>query len=300
VLSHTDIQAVREVNTDTEIFELYARIANGIKLYDDKLRVGGMSFSSPSQFVRDFIRECKKRNAPMDFLSISLYDTTPEAMGEHIEQYVHILKNSSYANAQIIVSEWAYMPLVADMREASNILNTKSRESAEKRRDFFEYHKNIYGAAFVAAGLLKMLEYPEISAACLYSAEADSLWCGICDRFGIPQKPYYALDSFAKLVSAGERILCVSEQDSAYAHSGIYAAACGAQGSACVMLAAFDGCTSVDLRLDNIPDDVYTADIYMLDGVKNMELCHSIQLSGMKKRMVLNISPYSVVFIKIY
>lgn len=300
VLSHTDLPRVREKNTDGEIFELYTRIANGIKLYDPSLRVGGMSFSAPSQLVRDFIKYCKKKNAPIDFLSVSLYASSVEEMGEQIGQYIHILKNSSYADADIIIGEWAYLPMREGKAGAMDIMRSTSLDSAQQRREAFERQRSVFGAAFVAAGLLKMLEYPEIKTACLESGEASSLWCSICDGFGIPQKPYFALEAFSRLRSGERRLFCVSEQYEGFAHTGVYASASCGEDGAYIMLSAFDGCASIDLRLDNIPDNYYTADIYMLDGVKNMELCNSVQLSGMKKRMVLSVSPYSVILIKVY
>ena len=63
---------------------------------------------------------------------------------------------------------------------------------------------------------------------------------------------------------------------------------------------SFDGCGVVDLRIDGITEEQYTADVYMLDGVKNMELADSLPLSGMKKRLVLNVSEYGAVLIKLH
>ncbi len=300
IFSHTDLQSVRQNNTDAQIFELYCRISNGIKLYDDTIKVGGIGFSSCGQFLRDFIKYCKKKNSPVDFVSVSVYADSPEEMGEEIEKYLGVLKNSGYANAELIVGEWAYMPASQSKQNALAIMSSISADRSTEKKEIFDKQKSIEGAAFVASGLLKMLEYPEIKVACLYNAEAGSLWCSLCDVFGLPQKPYFALESFSKLASTDKSLLCISEQSVGYAHTGVYAAASKDGDGAYIMLSTFDGCASIDLRLDNIPENFYTADIYMLDGVKNMELCHSIQLSGMKKRMLLSVSPYSVVLIKIY
>ena len=300
IFSHVDMQSVREKNTDSQIFELYTRIANGIKLYDDSLKVGGMSFSSCGQFLRDFIKYCKKKNAPVDFVSVSLYASSPEEMGEEIEKYRGVLKNSGYANAELMVDEWAYLPASQGKQKALAIMSSVSADTAAERKELFDKLCSVEGAAFVASGLLKMLEYPEIKVACLYNAEAGRLWCPICDTFGLPRKPYFALESFGSLAYEKDSLVCISEQSVGFAHTGVYAAAARDEAGACIMLSAFDGCTSIDLRLDNIPDNFYTADIYMLDGVKNMELCYTVQLSGMKKRMLLSVSPYSVVLIKIY
>ena len=67
-----------------------------------------------------------------------------------------------------------------------------------------------------------------------------------------------------------------------------------------VTVSSFDGCGIVDLRLDSIPSDIYTADIYMLDGVKDMTLADSIPITGEKKRLILNISRYGAAMVKLY
>lgn len=300
VFSHVDSESVRRHNSDTEIFELYTRIANGIKIYDESINVGGLCFSSPSQFCRDFIRHCEKKNAPMDFLSVAIYTHSPESIGEYIERYLRLLKNSKYSNSNIIIGEWAYLAQRDEKPSSEIIINSRSSETSQARKDLFELQRSVCGASFIASGLTKMLEYPEVSHACLYSGEADCRWCCICDEFGIPRKAYFALEKFGLVSNGQSGVLCTSEQSANYRHTGIYAVASRSEKEAYILISAFDGAESVDLRLLNIPDNFYTADIYMLDGVKNMDLCQSVQLAGMKKRMILNISPYSVIFIKLY
>ena len=66
------------------------------------------------------------------------------------------------------------------------------------------------------------------------------------------------------------------------------------------MIASCGGCGTVDLRIDEIADTLYTADIYLLDGVKDLSLGSSTPLSGSKKRMILNVCEYGAVLIKLY
>ena len=65
-------------------------------------------------------------------------------------------------------------------------------------------------------------------------------------------------------------------------------------------ISSFKGCGTVDIRVEGISDKLYTADVYILDGVKDMSLGDSVALSGMKKRFVLNMSEYGAVMIKLY
>ncbi len=275
-------------------FELYARVSDAIKLYDESLMVGGMNFFELGADVREFIRFCQKRNASLDFLSVGMYSDNAEGVGLEAQKYIRLLKNSAYSESEIIVSEWGYAP--GGMKTA----NSKRAEDAVARRGFFEKRRTVFGASFDAAVLLLLQTYPEISYACEYSGEAGSLWCDICDTFGIPEKPYYAIESYSRLVNAEKTLFCRVEEKEGCLHSGVYAGASANDGEAYILISAYDGCSTVDLRLDNIPDNLYNADIYMLDGVKNLDIPYTVELSGMRKRLLLNISPYSVIFVKLY
>ena len=96
-------------------------------------------------------------------------------------------------------------------------------------------------------------------------------------------------------------MLCQCESPEGFGHGGIYAVAAVSESGECyVMIASFDGCDTVDLRLDGIPENVYTAEVFMLDGVKNMESAAQTQLSGIRKRLVLNLSSYGVILVRLY
>ena len=157
-------------------------------------------------------------------------------------------------------------------------------------------------APFAAALLIRLSHVDGIKTACFYDAQPTvSPFCSITDRFGTPEKPFYALKAYSELYRAKGAVLCESEQVEGFSHTGIYAdAAISDNGEAVVLLASFGGCGVVDLRLDNISDELYNADIYMLDGVKNLTLCDSVPISGMKKRLVLNVSEFGVVLVKLH
>lgn len=286
--------------TAAEVFEAYVRISDGIKLYDRELSVGGICFDDPSRAYRDFLRYISSSNAALDFLSISVRARSPEHLCEQIEQYARVLRTSKYAGAGIAVVEWEYIPSIDGTERPEAVMSSVSPELAEQRKELYLKQRSVFGAAFAASSLIRLLSMPEVSHACMLCGEAGDARCAVFDRFGIAEKPYYALEAFGRLASEPLWMACADMQDPRYSHSGVYAAAARGDSEAYVMLSAFDGVTSIDLRLTNIPDGFYTADIYMLDGVKSMELCNSIQLAGMSKRMVLSVSPYSVVLIKLY
>lgn len=284
------------------IFDLYRKISSVVKLYNDDLKVGGMCFDDEA-VARDFIKFCRKNHCPLDFLTVSSFDSIPTETSERIKKLIPTLKNLGFGETEIIIGSWAY--IAKDVDISTNIAKTvmnDPKSSVEKRSKLFSEQSSIKGAAYALSLMLDLGTVDEVAAAHLYDAQpALSPWCPICDRFGAPQKTFYAFKMFGQLYGAGNGVYCESEQTEGYAHSGIYAAAArAADGSACVLISSFEGCGVVDLRLDSIPSDIYTADVFILDGVKNFVLGDSVQLMGTKKRLLLNISEYGAALVKLY
>ncbi len=290
-------------NGDAELssqLELYARIANAIKAYDEDLMVGGMSFGDKS--VGEMLRYCKKNHVPLDFISLDCFASDVEDAAEQVERCVAQMKNLGFYDTKIILGKWSYIDRESLAEKSLRSLLRSGEECSDAKRRLFDAQGSVRGAAFAAALMLRLNSVDEVLTACLYDAQPMlSPWCAIADRFGAPKKPFYALKAFGELKKAKNAVFCVSEQTDGYAHTGIYAAgAVSDDGEAYILISSFEGCGAVDIRIEGIPDNLYTADVYMLDGVKDMTLGDSVALSGMKKRFVLNMSEYGVVMIKLY
>lgn len=266
-----------------EDFEIYRRIANAVKLHDESLLVGGMSFGSSVE-IGEFLRYCKRNRAPVDFITIDSFERDPRATVAELESAVRVACNLGFSQLDVLVGKWAYCA------------DGKGLKEAVRKRGTLE------DAAYSGALMLALEETEGASGAFAYDAQPMvSPWCGIASREGNTQKPYYAFKAFGELYRAGERVLCQCEQSEGFAHNGIYSSAAVAEDGRCyLMIASFDGCGTVDVRMDGIPDNVYEAEIFMLDGVKNMESAGSVTVSGSKKRLVLNVSGYGVFLIKLF
>lgn len=284
-------------------FELYRKLSGIIKLYDRNIKVGGACCSDEA-VVRDFIKFCRKNHAPLDFLTLSCFESSPLDACERVRSVVPVLKNLGFGETEIIIGEWAYIAKDVDL--STNIakavmLGTKDA-SADKKAKLFLEQSEIKGAAYALSLMLALGEIDEVAKAHLYDGQPMvSPWCAICDRFGRANKTFYAFKMFGELYRAGRSVYCVSEQSEGYAHSGIYAAAARSDdGGAYVLISSFEGCGVVDLRLEGIPTDLYTAEVFILDGVKNFESGDSVQLTGAKKRLLLNVSEYGAILVKLY
>lgn len=291
-----------EASMRAELFELYRKLSTIIKMYDSSIKVGGMCFEDES-VARDFIKFCRKNHAPLDFLTLSSFNSVPTEASEKVKKLIPTLKNLGFNETEIIIGEWAYIP--KDVDASTNIAKSimfNEKASIDKRSRAFGEQSGIKGAAYALSLMLELGHVDEVVSAHLYDAQpAISPWCPICDRFGIPQKTFYAFEMFGDLYRAGNAVYCESEQAEGYAHSGIYAAAArSADGAAYVLISSFEGCGVVDLRLDSIPSEIYAADVFILDGVKNFALGDSVPLTGAKKRLLLNVSEYGAILVKLY
>ncbi|MBE6647758.1 MAG: hypothetical protein E7611_09030 [Ruminococcaceae bacterium] len=304
-IEHFEIWSIgdKPYGKDTErAFELYRRTAAAVKLIDSSLKVGGMCFGSSDQTVREFIKYCRRSRAPLDFLTVSSFDSDPKMAVERVRELVPLLHNLGFGETEIIIGAWNYIDKDAlGGMSLERALTSSDPKLSESKRRVFEEQRGVRGAAYALSLMISLGEIREAGMACYYDAEPYiSAWCALCDRFGNPEKPFYAFKAYGDIYRAGKQVWSVSEQTAGYAHTGIYAIAAEGKDALYVLISSFDGCGIVDLRLDAIPQNIYTADVFMLDGVKNMTLADSIPISGEKKRLLLNISQYGAALIKLY
>lgn len=282
--------------------EIYGRLANAVKMHDESVKVGGMCYGDGSG-SRELLRACKKHRYPIDFLTVESLSGNPADVRGELDSLAVFAKNQGLSGVEIILGRWMFVDndIIGDV-PVRKALQLNDRGSREARRNLALSARSVKGAAYAAATMLALNDAPGVATACFFDAQpAISPFCALTDRFGTPEKPFYAFRAFGELYKARNAVLCVVDRQDGYAHSGIYAsAATSDSGEGIILLASFGGCGVVDLRIDGITEDQYTADVYMLDGVKNMELADSLPLSGMKKRLVLSVSEYGAVLIKLH
>lgn len=288
--------------SNEEIFNIYAKTVRAIRIYSSSIKVGGISFDSHSDELKSFVRFCRKNRLPLDYLSVRCFSNSPCKVKDTIDECINLLRNYEYDDAYVILSEWNYIPALPDERNIRKMLDTGFNYDSDKIKEISNRMSGIEGASFVAATLLELnCEEGAINAFYYCAEPVLGPYCGICDRYGNPEKTFYAFSAYNELYRANNGIMCISEQNEGMLHSGIYAkAAVSDDGCGYILLSSFEGCGMVDLRIDNIPDNIYNADVYMVDGVKNLTLCDSVPLSGMMKRLLLNMSKYGIALIKLH
>ena len=302
-IEYFEIWSANERGEDAErSFEIYRRVSSALKLLDSQIKVGGMCFDAGSPALREFLKFCRKTRSPLDFITVSSFDSTPSALADGVRELIPSLYNLGFGNTEIIVGAWAYIDREAiENQPLQRVLTSGEDKFAEARKRLFDSQRSIKGAAYALAFMIASSRVNEIGAACFYDAQPSiSPWCAISDRYGNREKTFHAFRAYGEVYRAGREIYTVCDEVEGFAHSGIYAMSAIGEGAYYVLISSFDGCGIVDIRLDSIPSDVYTADIYMLDGVKDMTLADSIPITGDKKRLILNISKYGAAMIRLY
>ena len=285
-----------------ELFAVYEKAARAIKLANPECLVGGMSFDGYCERGREFLRFCSAKNIPLDFLSFEYFGDSVEEACNICDKYTSAVINSGLDGTYIMISAWNYVKNVSEKVKPSVIVANEGNKYASECKELFDAQRGIEGAAFCSSLLLALGDLDRVRFAMYYDAQpAVSRFCGISDRYGNPEKPYYAFCAYSRLSDCERGVLCVSEQSPDTRHSGVWAkAGVDKDGGYIVMISCFDSCQLVDLRLDNIPENLFEADIYMSDGVKNMELCDTVHISGDRKRLLLSMSAYGYAIVIIH
>jgi xylan 1,4-beta-xylosidase len=96
-------------------WELYDHTARALKAVDARLRVGGPA-TAQAAWVVDFIRHCKEKNIPLDFVSTHVYgdDTAKDVFhtAEHIARRDMVCRSVRKVHAEIQASPLPSLPLI--------------------------------------------------------------------------------------------------------------------------------------------------------------------------------------------
>lgn len=264
-------------------FSFYERVAHGLKSYDPALQIGGMGFADYGAMAREFIKYCKKKNLPLDFVTVCAYGQMPSEALSGAQKLSAYLQKSDMAHLPIFVCEWNCVKAQSQLTDPA------------RKREMDEQLRSLRGAVFCASMLLKMQSTFGIEAAAYYDAQPQvSTTCGICDRYGNPAKPMHAFRAYDVLYRQGTAVWCDVHG------SGVDAAASIGERAGAVMVSVMDSPGLVDIRMNNLPENVYSADVMILDGVRDLTCVQTLPLMGMSRQICISVGKHSLILIKLY
>jgi len=174
--------------TPEQYYELYAATARAIKQHDPELKVGGPAWAGAKEaYFGPFLDFCRDSNVPLDFFSWHIYADTPAPLVKKAREIREGLDAHGFTEAETHLNEWHFFD--GDWQ--------RIRTDPFYARSIYERINGIAGAAFAAAALIELQSAP-VDTANYYTGDAHR-W-GMFDRYGCPQKTYFAFAAFAELL----------------------------------------------------------------------------------------------------
>lgn len=199
-------QPVMWTGTNEQFYELYAITAQALRKEFPKLKIGGPALGAtgeikegkflPNDFLKGFMAKCQKEKLPLDFFSWHTYTDDPAKYGSKAKGIRAWLNEQGYANSEIHLNEWNYLP---DNDWSANFKQTPP----SKRAKWFERQGGAEGAAFAAYVLLNLQDSP-IDQANFFGGDIGPF--GLFSRFGEPKKNYFAFQAFHRLLNTPNRV----------------------------------------------------------------------------------------------
>jgi hypothetical protein len=277
--------------TFEQYLELYATAAKTIKAFNPALKIGGFATSGlKDKFIFQFLAYCQKHKLPLDFFSWHKYGKSPNLLASTARKTRSILDQYGYGDTESHLNEWNYWTFRWEQ--------IWKRGNEYMRRESFEKQKNEEGASFVAASLILLQDQP-VDILNYYDGQPISLFCGIFDYYGVPQKTFYAFKAFREMLDYPER---VKSEVSANA-AGLYSLAAlnREKNQAAILISNFNGTMDeYGIRIQGLPLKEKTVyEVYLLDEGHNLELVKSDRFKTHDTAIKILLHKHAVALIKI-
>jgi xylan 1,4-beta-xylosidase len=180
-----------------------------------------------------------------------------------------MLDKYGFADAETLFDEWNYFEGGWNkIWTASGIENC-----GPAREEIFEKQKNMIGAAFTAAAMIRMQTLP-VSIATYYDGQPTALFCGLFNIYGNPRKTFYSFKAFQALYSRKTAV------KSTCGAKGVYGIASLDGSSGCVLVSNYGGSESeYSLALHGLAGD-NLIQVYLLDECHDLSRIYSITCNG--------------------
>ncbi len=254
--------------TPEQYYDLYAVTARTLKEAFPALKVGGYGTSRLHEtyqpFFRGFLDRVRRDRLPLDFLSWHRYADDPEEVYLEARRAEEGLGRIGYAETELICDEWNYWPQTIPDPEPPRPFAEETRSAW--RHAAFPLASGHGGTSF-CVGTLARLHDTRCRIATHYDGAPTNFYCTIFDRYGYPEKQFYAFVMYRQLYERRRR-LAVSP-----AAGGLYALAAGDSDSLALLLTSFRAPADLRLAFRGIsPGAAYRCRRYLTDATH----CHAL------------------------
>ena len=194
-----------------DYIRLYINTARKIKARFPEIKVGGPSMTRVRvPLIENFLSECRKNQAPLDFFSWHNYSSSVEDVPAKTYEVKALLDQFGYHHTELNLNEWHYF--VADWG--------KMASDREYRKWFFSNMTGIDSASYTA-GVLIMLQDSPMTMTNFYTGSASGVWGIFNSQTYMPNKVYYAIWAFNQLTKYENRLtICKNSDDGIYILAG--------------------------------------------------------------------------------
>ena len=269
--------------TTDQFNDFYCTVAIYLKEKFPNLKIGGPAFASVNacpQFVADFLREVKTKNAPLDFFSFHGYLKDEEKLFSRLNVAQNLLAEAGFSGIELHYNEWNY------------VRGWLGEEYMYSRIQ----SKRIKGASLITS-IMCTGQATDLDMMMYYDARPSS-WCGIFDTDTLaPLKPYYAFYLFRELRRLGSCVVSPWRKENIYTCS-----ATNGENSAILLTNYSDddeaAADDVALEIKGSKGRV-RVEYYLLDESHDAELVREEIFTAGEFTLHLNIPLFSTYLVKI-
>jgi len=284
IWNEPDIGELMWSGTPEQYFELYATAVCAIKKFDPHIQVGGFAVANvKGAMTTAFLDYCQKHRLPLDFFSWHCYAAKPEDV-EQTARLVHsLLAQYGFSQTQSHLNEWNMYHCAGQFTFAN----------VQLRKAVFDAQKSEIGASFSTSVLIR-LQDADVDVANYYDGQPTSVYCGLFDSYGIPQKTYRAFGTFRKLTNYPVRVNATSA-------AGVDALAAFdvRKKEAAILLSKFGG-PWIDhtVVVKNLPANINHYELHLIDANHQSEAVQS-GIIGPDGKIIVRLMEYAVAFLRL-
>ncbi len=252
--------------TPEQYYDLYAVTSRMLKKAFPHLKIGGYGTSRLNEtyqpFFQGFLDRVQRDQLPLDFFSWHRYATDPEDVYKEGLLAEAGLDRIGYTDTESICDEWNYWP--APQPEMPRPLAEGTRGAS--LHSMFPFASGHAGTSF-CVGTMARLHDTRCGIATHYDGVPTNYFCSIFDRYGYPEKQYYAFVMYRELYERQRRVPVEGAGD------GIYALAAGNADSISILVTSFRAAADMHLLITGLDTDArYRQRRYLTDAAH----CHTL------------------------
>lgn len=273
--------------TKEQFFQLYTTASKIIKSAAPDIKVGGYAACNPKnkEFFEGFLQAVKREQAPLDFYSWHLYFCDPAVFCDFSRVVREGLEKYGFSDTEIIFDEWNYFDSQWDIVQ-------NPYAAPEQARDAYDRQTTPKAAAFCAA-MFDLFQREGVDIASYYDGQPTMRWCGLFDRHGVKNPPFYSFKAYHMLYLLNHKLETIVSQE------GVYAMAAGTEEESAILISNYVGDIVPDLLLTGLWPHT-KAEFYVLDRSHLLEWDKTEYYSAEKVEQRIALPKESVLLIRLF